>query len=131
MRRDNRRDRFFLANRRFPNNGWDGSEDAMTRHLFTAVAVVATLVLGSGLALADDVSFVKVDLSSQKITVKVGDAPNTEEKTLDAKRVKLTNSSGKDVKLEEFDKLREGARLEYKAQKGQITELKIPAVSKN
>jgi hypothetical protein len=97
----------------------------MTRHFFTAVAVIATLVLGSAVALADDVSFVKVDLSTQKITVKVGDSSNMEEKVVDAKRVKLTNSSGKEVELKEFDRLKAGTRLEFKARNGEITELKI------
>jgi hypothetical protein len=102
----------------------------MTR-LFVAAAAV--LLLGGGMALADDAWLVKVDPNAQTITVKLGDkdAPAKDDKTLDAKRLKLLGPGGKDINLDDFNKLGRGTHLEYKTWKGNVTELKVPAVTKN
>jgi hypothetical protein len=91
------------------------------------VAVALALVLlGGGKLLADEAWFVKVDLRTQNVIVKVGDrADSAQEQTLDGRQVRVFNAAGRQLKLEEVDRLRPGTRLEYKAREGRILELKV------
>jgi hypothetical protein len=89
-------------------------------------AAVAALLLWGGTLLADEASLVKVDLRAQEVTLKLfGKDHDSQEQTLDARRVRIFNAAGKELKLEDVDRLRPGTRLEYKAREGRITELKV------
>jgi hypothetical protein len=99
--------------------------------------LVAVLAWG-GTLLAEEVCLVKVDVKAQEVTVKVCDkdqpakepsglSPSAKEQTLDARRVRIFTAAGKELKIEEVEKLKEGTRFEFKTREGRITELKVLA----
>jgi hypothetical protein len=85
---------------------------------FLIAALVCLVFVGS--LFADPATFVRADLQAQKITIKVNDT----EHTLDARGLKIYNAAGKEIKLEDL-KLGQGARLEFKARDGKVTELRL------